>query len=159
MAHYSFVTHWSFPAPVEAVWEEIVHPLEWPKWWPGVEQVVELEPGGVDGMGGLHRSVWKSVLPYRLRFDSRVSRIERCKIYAVEVTGQLKGRGLWSFSAVPEVTQVRYDWDVEATKWWMTLLSPLARPLFAWNHDVVMRRGREGLARRLAARTAGQQSG
>jgi hypothetical protein len=33
----------------------------------------------------------------------------------------------------------------------MNLLSPLARPLFKWNHDVVMGWGAEGLKKRLAA--------
>ena len=33
----------------------------------------------------------------------------------------------------------------------MNRLAPVARPLFAWNHDVVMRRGAEGLARLLGA--------
>ena len=31
----------------------------------------------------------------------------------------------------------------------MNVLSPAARPLFAWNHDVVMRQGGEGLAQLL----------
>jgi hypothetical protein len=34
----------------------------------------------------------------------------------------------------------------------MNLLAPIAKPVFAWNHDVVMRQGGEGLARRLGAR-------
>lgn len=33
----------------------------------------------------------------------------------------------------------------------MNLLAPVARPLFAWNHDVVMTWGGEGLARLLGA--------
>jgi hypothetical protein len=34
----------------------------------------------------------------------------------------------------------------------MNLLSPVARPVFRWNHDYVMRTGGEGLARLLGAR-------
>jgi hypothetical protein len=41
---------------------------------------------------------------------------------------------------------------VKTTEWWMNLLAPIARPLFAWNHDVVMRQGGEGLARLLGTR-------
>jgi len=33
----------------------------------------------------------------------------------------------------------------------MNALAPLARPVFAWNHDRVMEWGRSGLARRLGA--------
>jgi hypothetical protein len=41
---------------------------------------------------------------------------------------------------------------VTAAKPWMSRLCPLARPLFAWNHDHVMRGGGRGLARLLEAR-------
>jgi hypothetical protein len=34
----------------------------------------------------------------------------------------------------------------------MNALAPLARPVFVHNHDVIMRRGAEGLARLLDAR-------
>jgi hypothetical protein len=34
----------------------------------------------------------------------------------------------------------------------MNLLAPIARPLFAWNHDVIMRQGEEGLSRYLRGR-------
>ena len=34
---------------------------------------------------------------------------------------------------------------------WMNRLAPVARPLFAWNHDAVMRQGAAGLAALLDA--------
>jgi hypothetical protein len=49
-------------------------------------------------------------------------------------------------------TFVRYDWEVRATKPWMRLLAPVARSLFSWNHDAVMKDGERGLRRRLAER-------
>jgi hypothetical protein len=33
----------------------------------------------------------------------------------------------------------------------MNRLAPVARPLFAWNHDIVMRQGAEGLSQLLNA--------
>jgi len=47
---------------------------------------------------------------------------------------------------------VIYDWRVRTTKRWMNLASPIARPIFKWNHDRVMRWGGEGLARHLGCR-------
>jgi hypothetical protein len=38
---------------------------------------------------------------------------------------------------------------VRTTRSWMNALTPLARPVFRWNHDWVMRQGGRGLARRL----------
>jgi hypothetical protein len=37
----------------------------------------------------------------------------------------------------------------------MNLLAPVARPLFKWNHDQIMRQGAEGMARLLNARLLG----
>ena len=59
-----------------------------------------------------------------------------------------------------EATRQIY-WNVRTTKPWMNLLAPLARPLFKWNHDVVMGWGAEGLARKLGVESlsvGGRQS-
>jgi hypothetical protein len=50
------------------------------------------------------------------------------------------------------LTRVRYEWIVAVTRPWMRLAAPLLRPVFAWNHNTVMRWGEDGLARWLAAR-------
>jgi hypothetical protein len=41
---------------------------------------------------------------------------------------------------------------VRTTKRWMNLAAPLARPVFRWNHDWVMRNGAEGIAELLGCR-------
>ena len=55
-------------------------------------------------------------------------------------------------------TIVRYDWNVETTKRWMNLVSPIARLLFEWNHNVVMGWGAQGLARRLGTSVESRKS-
>jgi hypothetical protein len=154
MTKYSFVTHWELDAPLGAVWDEIAAPLKWPEWWRGVEQVVEMEKGDPDGVGSLNRYTWKSVLPYRLTFDMRTTRVEKHRRIEGTAAGELQGTGLWTFTDAGSSTVVRYDWIVETTKAWMDVLSPIARPLFAWNHDVVMRWGAEGLRDRIAERSS-----
>ena len=64
-------------------------------------------------------------------------------------TGQLEGSGHWRLFEQGNLTVVTYEWNVRTTKPWMTALAPVARPVFEYNHDVVMRWGGEGLARRL----------
>ncbi|MGB8508680.1 MAG: SRPBCC family protein [Pyrinomonadaceae bacterium] len=149
MPSYEFVTVWRFRTPLAPVWDLISRAGDWPLWWRGVERVEELETGGVDGIGGVRRYTWKSRLPYRLKFDMRVTRVEPMNCIEGDAFGELSGRGRWQFSEDGAVTRVRYDWRVETTKPWMNLLSPVARPLFAWNHDVVMNWGADGLAKRL----------
>ena len=50
------------------------------------------------------------------------------------------------------MTTMRHEWQVRTTKRWMNLAAPIARPLFKWNHDMVMQRGGKGLAGLLDAR-------
>jgi len=154
MADYAFVTRWHVAAPVDAVYDVLVKPEGWPAWWPGVEKVESLvRSEREDGVGGVRRFTWKSRLPYRLAFDMRTTAVERPGRIAGRAEGELQGEGVWTLvvdPAAPEsATRVRYDWRVETTRAWMNLLAPIARPLFAWNHDVVMGWGAEGLARRL----------
>ena len=65
--------------------------------------------------------------------------------------GDLNGRGRWFFSHDTGTTTVRYEWDVETTEAWMNWLAPIFKPIFRWNHDVIMKRGGEGLAKKLGA--------
>jgi uncharacterized protein YndB with AHSA1/START domain len=149
MSEYAFVTRWSFQAPVEQVWDLIAKAEDWPGWWPGVEKVEVLEPGTEGEVGSLRRFTWKSRLPYRLAFDMRTTRVERPYVLEGRASGELDGTGRWELRQEGDWTRVRYEWRVATSKAWMNLLAPVARPLFAWNHDVVMRWGGEGLARRL----------
>jgi hypothetical protein len=149
MPAYSFVTVWTLEAPIEPVWQAIYHSEDWPRWWRGVESVTVLQPGDRQGLGAVRRFCWKSKLPYRLRFDMRVVRIEPPRLLEGHATGELEGEGVWRLEQSGSVTTVRYDWNVRTARWWMNLIAPLARPLFEWNHDVVMRQGGDGLARLL----------
>jgi uncharacterized protein YndB with AHSA1/START domain len=152
MADYTFVTEWRLEAPIEMVWEAILHSEDWPHWWPGVESVMELEPGDAQGIGNRRRYTWKSRLPYRLTFEMRTTRVEPPVALEGRALGELEGNGRWQLSTDGPVTVVRYNWQVQTTKRWMNWLAPLARPLFRWNHDVVMQQGGKGLARRLDVR-------
>lgn len=149
MSHYAFVTRWRVQAPPEAVWE-LLHDAEaWPSWWRGVERVEALAAGDARGLGAVRRFTWKSALPYRLAFEMQVSELERPRILAGRASGELEGVGRWTLEPDGGWTRVRYEWTVRTTKAWMNALAPLLKPAFRWNHDLVMRRGAEGLGRRL----------
>ena len=151
-SHYHFVTDWILAAPIDAVWDVLNTPEEWPTWWKGVVDVELVEPGYRDGVGSLRRMTWKSRLPYRLVFTMRTTVVVRPSTIAGRADGELQGTGVWSLTPADAGTAVRYDWRVEATTRWMRVLAPIARPIFAWNHDVIMQWGYEGLQRRLKIR-------
>jgi hypothetical protein len=110
-----------------------------------------IEPGGPDGVGAYRRFTWRTAPPYRVSFNMRTLRVEKPALIEGRADGELAGTGRWTLTPAGAGTQVHYDWIVDVTKPWMRLLAPLARPVFARNHDVVMGWGRQGLARRLAA--------
>jgi len=137
-------------APIEAVWDALVASGRWPEWWPYLEGVEEVAPGDADGIGAVHRYSWRGPLPYRLTFEMVVTRIERPFLLAGTARGDLEGTGQWTLmSGGNGTTRVRYDWNVRTTKAWMNLAAPVARGIFAWNHDMIMRAGGNGLSRHL----------
>lgn len=150
---YDLETVWQFDAPVEAVWEAIVDAEGWPRWWRGVESVVTLARGDASGVGEERCYVFRSVLPFRLSFVTRVTRVEPMRLLEGRVEGELEGAGRCRFDRAGDATLVRYEWRVRTTRAWMNLLGPFAKPLFRWNHDRMMRAGGVGLARYLEGRS------
>jgi uncharacterized protein YndB with AHSA1/START domain len=151
VARYAFLTTWILDAAREDVWEAIHAVERWPEWWRGVRSVEKLAGGDERGVGALYRHEWRSVIPYPVRFETRITRIEAPHVIEATADGELAGSGRWRLFAGPETT-VTYEWNVRTTRAWMNLAAPLARPVFRWNHNVVMHQGGEGLAELLGAR-------
>jgi len=146
---FNLVTEWRFSATVDRVWAELMRPDDWPQWWKAVKRVQTLAEADADGVGAVRRLTWGSALPYELTFDMRSTRIEPMTVIEGRASGELDGTGRWTIHPDGQGTHVRYDWQIEVTKPWMRALAPVLRPAFAWNHNVVMGWGYEGLSRRL----------
>lgn len=138
---YRLITTWLLGAGRERVFDVVSDFERWPQWWPGVEEV-RLE-------GDEMEQVWRSRLPYSVRFRAVVDAIEPPELITGRVEGALRGTGRCRLEEVPEGTRVEFELSVETTEAWMNLVAPLARPVFVWNHDELMRRGGEGIAQRL----------
>jgi hypothetical protein len=154
VASYEFLTTWIVDAPREDVWRAIYEIERWPDWWRGVRQVEKLQEGDEAGIGALYRHEWRSVIPYPVRFETRITNIETLDLIEAVAQGELAGAGRWRFFGGPE-TAVTYEWNVRTTVPWMNVLAPIARPVFRWNHNVVMHQGGEGVAALLGARLLG----
>lgn len=150
---YRLTTLWRFDEPFDVVWNAIADVETWPVWWKGIESVVTLDRGEASGLGARRRFTCLSVLPFRLTFVGRVTRVVPMQLIEGRVEGELQGMGCCRLERSDGLTVVRYDWQVRTTGRWMNLLAPLAKPLFRWNHDQIMRAGGIGLARHLNARS------
>ncbi|SDY31206.1 SRPBCC family protein [Nitrosomonas sp. Nm33] len=152
MTEFQFVTEWRISAPLAEVCDAITHCLDWPTWWRGCKKVEKLVIGDANGVGSMHRFIWRGRIPYRLTFDMLITHVVPFALIEGQVSGEVMGIGRWNFFHENGVTVVCYEWQVRINKLWMNLIAPLARPLFRWNHHQVMRQGAEGLARLLSAR-------
>ena len=70
------------------------------------------------------------------------------------IDGDFVGEGVWSISPAGDGTRAQLEWNVEVRKGVVRRLTPLLRPLFAWNHRWAMAKGEESLKLELARRHA-----
>jgi hypothetical protein len=146
MNSYEFKSVWSIDAPIDIVWDVIAECRNWTQWWPYLENVDVLDPGGGDGIGLTCRFVWRGVLPYSIDIVVKVTRVYKPFLIEGETSGDLEGTGRWIFICEnKDSTKVEYVLDVKTTKPWMNILAPALSWFFKWNHIRVMAAGRDGL--------------
>jgi hypothetical protein len=144
MAAYSFLTDWRFDAPLEEVWNAIDAADRYTEWWPAVVSYRDLTPE-IHGLGARAERIVRGRLPYQLRYTTVVTRYAPPHEIAYTSTGDLTGTGRFVLNRLDNQTQVLNYWDVATAGFWLNLLAPALKPLFAWNHDWVMAQGQRGL--------------
>ena len=156
---YNFLTVWKFNAPLEKVYHAIHNADNYHLWWKGQSKVETILKGDAMGVGAVKKFRTRSILPYSLTYTGTVVEVEPLKKVVGTTVGELEGTGTWIFereqwsddskSSDHYITVVKYYWVVKTNSFMMNLLSPVFKLLFAWNHDVVMKWGQEGLAKYL----------
>jgi hypothetical protein len=150
--YYKFITQWQIEAPVNDVWYAIYESDEWPNWWKGVVCVKMIKENDVNGINGIRAYTWKSALPYKLSFTIKLTEKQELKLLKGIASGELEGDGTWLFNEENGVTKIQYNWNVKTTKTWMNYFVFILKPLFKLNHDIIMKWGAEGLAKKLNAK-------
>ncbi|MGS1118033.1 SRPBCC family protein [Castellaniella sp. UC4442_H9] len=145
---YRLTTQWCFDAPLDVVWNAILDADGWAAWWPGVTSA-PLVPGATHGPGSARRYTCRSVLPLRLIFVARITRVAPLRLIEGLVEGDLAGIGRCHFRHTGGQTTVRFDWQVHTTNPWLNRMGALVIPVLRWNHDRLMRNGGRGLGRYL----------
>jgi quercetin dioxygenase-like cupin family protein/uncharacterized protein YndB with AHSA1/START domain len=140
---YVFVDEWDVAAPPDVVFDALADARTYPLWWRPV--YIDVEADGEPQLGKRSRQHFKGRLPYHLRTESTIVRLEPPLVVAGEVSGDLRGRGKWTLTEIPDGTHVRFDWRVHADRRLLRVLTPLLRPALRWNHDWAIARAIEGL--------------
>lgn len=150
---YHFLTSWRVPGTCDEVSSILGEALDLPRWWPAVYlDVRELEPGDETGVGKVIALYTRGWLPYRLRWQFRVTEVARPHALALEAWGDFNGSGRWTFTQDGNFVDVTYDWRIRAEKPLLRRLSWLLKPAFAANHRWAMARGEESLLLELRRR-------
>lgn len=148
--HFVLTSRWRLDAPPAAVWRLLTDIQTWPDWWPYVRRARLIERTPASPIGDVAELVWRSALPYGIRLRITTTAAERPNRLEGRAEGDLQGYGLWLLDPVDgNAVDVTYRWEVVLERRWMRVLSFLFRPLFEWNHFVVMRAGAQGMAQRL----------
>ncbi|HTU13962.1 MAG TPA: SRPBCC family protein [Solirubrobacterales bacterium] len=165
-AAFDFISRWQLAVSLETVWDTLVDFKSWPEWWPGLQSVVETAEGDADGIGQRAVSRWRGPIGYSIEYEIETIDRQYLKCLKGRASGELSGSGTWHITPIADLevperiwTMIVFEWNVVATKKWMQLLNPVARPVFVYSHDYVMERGANGMAEYLGCEIRGFATG
>ena len=142
MAAYRFVDEWLVPASPEWVYGLLSCPREYPGWWRDAFLEGEGDPGPA-APGKRARLLTRGRLPYRLRWELTCVEAVAPSRLVSRIEGDFVGQGIWTISSEGRGTRAVLEWNIEVRKGLVRRLTPILRPLFAWNHRWAMARGLE----------------
>lgn len=141
--NYYFCEEWRVGASIDRVWAAIRDLETYPRWWKEFVQVKRLND--VEGVGSRVAVHAKAALPYHMYFNLEAAVEERPRLAIVRVRGDLNGEMRWRLEPDGTGTHLIFDESVQTGKFLLNIGAPLFKPLFAWNHRVMMTSGELGL--------------
>jgi len=142
-SEYVFIDEWDVDAPQAEVFTALADASTYPEWWKPVYKTVLAD--GPPEVGRSSKQCFKGRLPYTLNTTSEIVRYEPPNEFAVEVVGDLTGKGIWTLTPRGGGVHVHFDWRVIADRPLLRYLTPVLRPVFRWNHNWSIKRAVEGL--------------
>ncbi|MGH6657344.1 MAG: SRPBCC family protein, partial [Actinocrinis sp.] len=122
---YQFATTWDLDAPMSAVVDALADLAAYPRWWPEVRTVRQLDETSA-------HLVIRSFLPYSLGFTAIQSRRDVVAgVLEASMSGDLDGFSRWTITQLDDGrTRAVFEEGVLARKRLLRALGPVARPLF-----------------------------
>lgn len=147
-ARYHFVSEYTFQGDRQAIWQTIMDVEHTEQWWKGLKRLDVLRPAASsDGTGLIYRTYVRAPLGYTFDYSSEVVSVDPLRRLDLLASGELVGRGRFLLSDDSDGTlHLTFHWMVETPKVWITLLTPIARPIFIRNHHNMMTSFGTGLA-------------
>jgi uncharacterized protein YndB with AHSA1/START domain len=152
-ARYHFVSEYTFQGERRAIWQALIDFEHAGQWWKGLRRLDIVRPAvGGDGTGLIYRNYVRAPLGYTFDYSCEVIAVDPLRRLDLLASGELVGRGRFLLADNSDGTvRLTFHWTVETPKVWITLLTPIARPIFTRNHDRMMTSFGAGLARTSSA--------
>jgi len=153
VAQYHFVSEFTFDGDAELIWAALNDVATWPSWWSWLKRIERLRDADpLTNVGAIFRNTVRAPAGYGLTYDTEITAIDHLRRIDLDSRGELEGRGRFVMRPQADgTTDLGFHWLVGTPKAWMTLLAPIARPAFSWNHDHMMTAFGTGLARAAGA--------
>ena len=151
--HYHFITKWRVRGDIDLAYDLLNDLLHYTNWWRNVPlRIEEIKSADAKGLNQIVRFEMRTPLFYTLRWELRG--IESNKPYRLvsEASGDLWGRGIWTFQKSGDLIDIMFDWEVSLEKRWLRIFSSILRPVFVWSHDLVMKKWEESFRSELKKR-------
>ena len=138
-----------FAEPRTEMWRILQEVDQFESWWPWLEEF-RLD-GGSLRTGAVLSGVVAPPVPYRMRIEVELTRIEPEHAIEALVRGDLEGEASLEMRDHDGGSIVEVAWTVEMMQRAMRLADRFTHPLLQWGHDRVVELTVAGFRRRLAS--------
>jgi len=147
-ARYHFVSEYIFQGERQAIWRALVDFEHIGQWWKGLKRLeIVRHSASDDGTGLIYRNYVRAPLGYTFDYSCEVVGVDPLRRLDLLAAGELVGRGRFLLVDDSDGTlRLTFHWMVETPRVWITLLTPIARPIFGRNHHRMMTSFGAGLA-------------
>ncbi|WP_424808645.1 SRPBCC family protein [Rhodococcus sp. 27YEA15] len=142
MTDFAFHSVWELDASADRVYSALADVANYARWWPQVRDVSTIDAGS--GVMTIRSAVpWTFRIVGRRAVEDPMSRYLRATL-----SGAMTGWSSWTIQASGVRSRAYFEQEVTVVGN-LGVLSHIAKPLFAWNHELMMSGGCAGLSRYL----------
>ncbi|MDQ6698277.1 MAG: hypothetical protein M3Z46_12555 [Actinomycetota bacterium] len=138
---------WSFPAPADAVWDQMNAVDRYRSWWPW------LRTFDADALDTAH--TWTCAvqppLPYSLRFAVRLDEVVPGSLVTATIAGDIEGEARLELFPADTGCAVHLVSSLAPGNRLLRAIAAVARPMVRYGHDWVLDTGARQFASRLPA--------
>ncbi|MCU1427076.1 MAG: Polyketide cyclase / dehydrase and lipid transport [Actinomycetia bacterium] len=154
MHTFHFDRAWTFAVPADELFSVLDRTDDFRRWWTWLRHFDTTSPSS--SAAALSAGVQANCLiqgpvPYALRLQVEIERVERPTLVETHVRGDLDGPARLEVQPTPAGSTARLSWELELRDATLRRINRFARPLMEWAHDRVVGMGVEQFRRHALA--------